>query len=106
MKKADLKSLDLAALWRGLTRPDPAGHRVREPRTREEQDAGDGRRTREGDGGPSSSMVGGGGEQRGLAGVGQEDGAGEDPARDGAEADEREEDEEEFDTHCINVADD
>ncbi|WP_018000034.1 FtsX-like permease family protein [Paracoccus sp. N5] len=26
MKKADLKSLDLAALWRGLTRPDPAGH--------------------------------------------------------------------------------
>ncbi|ABL70108.1 MULTISPECIES: cell division protein FtsX [Paracoccus] len=25
MKKADLKSLDLAALWRGLTRPDPAG---------------------------------------------------------------------------------
>lgn len=26
MKKSDLKSLDLAALWRGLTRPDPAGH--------------------------------------------------------------------------------
>ncbi len=26
MKKPDLKSLDLAALWRGLTRPDPAGH--------------------------------------------------------------------------------
>lgn len=26
MKKANLKSLDLAALWRGLTRPDPAGH--------------------------------------------------------------------------------
>ncbi|WP_347267159.1 cell division protein FtsX [Paracoccus sp. (in: a-proteobacteria)] len=25
MKKPDLKSLDLAALWRGLTRPDPAG---------------------------------------------------------------------------------
>ncbi|MBT0778998.1 MULTISPECIES: cell division protein FtsX [Paracoccus] len=25
MKKADLKSLDLATLWRGLTRPDPAG---------------------------------------------------------------------------------
>lgn len=26
MKKPDLKSIDLAALWRGLTRPDPAGH--------------------------------------------------------------------------------
>lgn len=25
MKKADLKSLDLSTLWRGLTRPDPAG---------------------------------------------------------------------------------
>lgn len=25
MKKPDLKSLDLATLWRGLTRPDPAG---------------------------------------------------------------------------------
>ncbi|MDQ7262560.1 cell division protein FtsX [Paracoccus sp. PS-1] len=25
MKKAELKSLDLATLWRGLTRPDPAG---------------------------------------------------------------------------------
>jgi len=25
VKKADLKSLDLATLWRGLTRPDPAG---------------------------------------------------------------------------------
>lgn len=25
MKKTELKSLDLAALWRGLTRPDPAG---------------------------------------------------------------------------------
>ena len=25
MKKPDLKSLDLAALWRGLTRPDTAG---------------------------------------------------------------------------------
>jgi cell division transport system permease protein len=26
VKKPDLKSLDLAALWRGLTRPDPAGY--------------------------------------------------------------------------------
>ena len=25
MKKAGLKTLDVAALWRGLTRPDPSG---------------------------------------------------------------------------------